>query len=81
MSTNRRVISEQGPIYALMATWLVYLLRNRNIIGLEIADDMIRKVVIMTAINVALCNSFPIDDWYVRMFPSSIGLFPVEIMS
>ena len=48
-----------------MATWLVYLVRNREIIGLEVADEMIRKVVIMSAINVALCNSLPIDDWYV----------------
>lgn len=48
-----------------MATWLVYLVRNREIIGLDVADEMIRKVVIMSAINVALCNSLPIDDWYV----------------
>ncbi len=53
----------QGPIFAVMGTWLVYLLRNREIIGLEVADDMIRKLVIMTAITVAFCNSFPIDDW------------------
>lgn len=50
-----------------MATWLVYLVRNREIIGLEVADEMIRKVVIMSAINVALCNSLPIDDWYVSI--------------
>jgi hypothetical protein len=46
-----------------MGTWLVYVLRNREIIGLELADDMIRKLAITTAITVALCNSFPIDDW------------------
>lgn len=57
------VWSAQGPIYALMATWMVYLLRNREIIGLDVAGDMIRKVVIFTAITYALCNSFPVDDW------------------
>jgi len=54
----------QGPVFALMGTWLVYVLRNREIIGLELADDMIRKLAITTAITVALCNSFPIDDWW-----------------
>jgi hypothetical protein len=44
-----------------MGTWLVYVLRNREIIGLELADDMIRKLAITTAITVALCNSFPIE--------------------
>ncbi len=56
-------LMSQGPVFALMGTWLVYVLRNREIIGLELADDMIRKLAITTAIIVALCNSFPIDDW------------------
>lgn len=56
-------IALQGPIYALVGTWVVYLLKNREIIGKDIADDMIRKVVILSAVNVALCNSLPIDDW------------------
>jgi len=42
---------------------MVYLLRNREIIGLDVAGDMIRKVVIFTVITYALCNAFPVDDW------------------
>jgi len=61
--TPQGTVGGTGPIFAVMGTWLVYLLRNREIIGLEVADDMIRKLAIMTAITVAFCNSFPIDDW------------------
>ncbi|KAG0556617.1 hypothetical protein M758_11G065500 [Ceratodon purpureus] len=61
--TPQGTVGGTGPIYALMATWMVYLLRNREIIGLDVAGDMMRKVVIFTAITYALCNSFPVDDW------------------
>lgn len=61
--TSEWTVGGTGPIYALVGCWVVYLLKNREIIGKEIADDMIRKVVILSAVNVALCNSLPIDDW------------------
>jgi membrane associated rhomboid family serine protease len=61
--TPQGTVGATGPIYALMATWMVYLLRNREIIGLDVAGDMVRKVVIFTAVVYALCNSFPVDDW------------------
>ncbi|CAM6092963.1 unnamed protein product [Calypogeia fissa] len=61
--TTEWTVGGTGPIYALVGTWVVYLLKNRAIIGKDIADDMIRKVVILSAVNVALCNSLPIDDW------------------
>ncbi|BFI25804.1 hypothetical protein MPTK2_1g24540 [Marchantia polymorpha subsp. ruderalis] len=61
--TTEWTVGGTGPIYALVGTWLVYLLKNRETIGKEIADDMIRKVIILSALNVALWNSLPVDDW------------------
>ncbi|XP_024404014.1 uncharacterized protein [Physcomitrium patens] len=61
--TPQGTVGGSGPIFALMAAWVVYILRNRDIIGLDVAGEIIRKVVIFTAITYALCNSFPVDDW------------------
>ncbi|KAL2652059.1 hypothetical protein R1flu_020187 [Riccia fluitans] len=72
--TNEWTVGGTGPIYALVGTWLVYLLKNRDTIGKEIADDMIRKVIILSALNVALWNSLPVDDW-THLGAIAIGLF------
>ncbi|KAL3699808.1 hypothetical protein R1sor_017830 [Riccia sorocarpa] len=72
--TNEWTVGGSGPIYALVGTWLVYLLKNRDTIGKEIADDMIRKVIILSALNVALWNSLPVDDW-THLGAVVIGLF------
>ncbi|KAJ7553812.1 hypothetical protein O6H91_06G113900 [Diphasiastrum complanatum] len=61
--TPEGTVGGTGPIYALVGAWVVYLLRNRQVIGKDVASDMIRKVVIMSALNVALGDSLPIDDW------------------
>eukprot|EP00850_Spirogloea_muscicola_P022297 SM000287S10619 [mRNA] locus=s287:76127:78813:+ [translate_table: standard] len=52
-----------GPVYGVLGAWLVYLLRNRSMIGAEEADGEIRKVVFLGALNIALGNPLPIDDW------------------
>jgi membrane associated rhomboid family serine protease len=61
--TPQGTVGGSGPIFALMAAWVVYILRNRDIIGLDVAGEIVRKVIIFTAITYALCNSFPVDDW------------------
>jgi hypothetical protein len=53
----------QGPIYGLVGAWLIFLIKNRDIIGKEKADNMTRQAIFLSALNVALGNPLPIDDW------------------
>jgi hypothetical protein len=53
----------QGPIYGLVGAWLIFLIKNREVIGKEKADNMTRQAIFLSALNVALGNPLPIDDW------------------
>eukprot|EP00243_Klebsormidium_subtile_P013161 TRINITY_DN8481_c0_g1_i2.p1 TRINITY_DN8481_c0_g1~~TRINITY_DN8481_c0_g1_i2.p1 ORF type:complete len:189 (+),score=37.85 TRINITY_DN8481_c0_g1_i2:362-928(+) len=59
----RHVSPSQGPLYGMVGAWLVFLIKNREVIGKEKADNMTRQAIFLSALNVALGNPLPIDDW------------------
>lgn len=61
--TNLYSCTLQGPLYGLVGAWLVFLIKNREVIGKEKADNMTRQAIFLSALNVALGNPLPIDDW------------------
>lgn len=61
----------QGPIYGILAAYLVYLYRNRHAIGKEEAESSLWSLIFFGALNIAFGSALPIDDWYAAAASSS----------
>ncbi|GAQ93084.1 Rhomboid family proteins [Klebsormidium nitens] len=61
--TQDATIGGTGPLYGMVGAWLIFLIKNREVIGKEKADNMTRQAIFLSALNVALGNPLPIDDW------------------
>eukprot|EP00270_Netrium_digitus_P002361 TRINITY_DN12693_c0_g1_i4.p1 TRINITY_DN12693_c0_g1~~TRINITY_DN12693_c0_g1_i4.p1 ORF type:complete len:568 (+),score=104.32 TRINITY_DN12693_c0_g1_i4:175-1878(+) len=56
-------IGGTGPLYGLVGAWMVYVLKNREVIGHPAADGIIISYSFFAVLNVVLGSSLPIDDW------------------
>eukprot|EP01018_Ginkgo_biloba_P025639 Gb_25614 [translate_table: standard] len=61
--TPEATVGGTGPVFAVIGSWIVYLIQNRVALGEEIADRMIQKAVVASVLSVALSCLTPIDDW------------------
>eukprot|EP00897_Mesotaenium_endlicherianum_P000428 jgi/Mesen1/10386/ME000081S09776 len=63
IQTPAVTVGGTGPLYGLVGAWIVFLLKNREMIGPEEADNELRIIIFFAALNVAIGNPLPIDNW------------------
>ncbi|KAK4346807.1 hypothetical protein RND71_033146 [Anisodus tanguticus] len=63
LHTPEPTVGGTGPGFALIGAWLIYQVRNKDMLGKEASKSMIEKVIIATAFSFVLSNFGPIDDW------------------
>ncbi|XP_016442999.2 RHOMBOID-like protein 9, chloroplastic [Nicotiana tabacum] len=60
LHTPEPTVGGTGPGFALIGAWLIYQVRNKDMIGKE---GMIEKAMMVTAFSFVLSNFGPIDNW------------------
>ncbi|OIT06402.1 PREDICTED: RHOMBOID-like protein 9, chloroplastic [Nicotiana attenuata] len=60
LHTPDPTVGGTGPGFALIGAWLIYQVRNKDMLGKE---SMIEKAIMATAFSFVLSNLGPIDDW------------------
>ncbi|KAK4368004.1 hypothetical protein RND71_011796 [Anisodus tanguticus] len=63
LHTPEPTVGGTGPGFALIGAWLIYQVRNKDMLGKEASKSMIEKAIIATAFSFVLSNFGPIDDW------------------
>lgn len=61
--TPAATVGGTGPFFALLSSWLVYLLRNKKELGEQAADFGIRMTFLLGVLVICLSCLLPIDEW------------------
>eukprot|EP00249_Psilotum_nudum_P017782 c26487_g1_i1 orf=370-2076(+) len=81
--TNDATVGGTGPFFAILSSWIVYLLQNRIQIGKESADSGIQMAIVSSAPLITLSCLLPIDNWiHLGAFSAGLlfGAFACPIM-
>ncbi|XP_010265233.1 PREDICTED: RHOMBOID-like protein 9, chloroplastic isoform X2 [Nelumbo nucifera] len=61
--TPEPTVGGTGPVFAIIGSWLIYQIQNKDILAKEVLEGLFRKAVIATGLGFVLSNFGPIDEW------------------
>lgn len=63
LHTPASTVGGTGPVFAIIGSWLIYQIQNKDETTKEVSDKLFQKAMIITGLCFILSHFGPIDDW------------------